>query len=548
MSRRCNEVLETPINIGVRCIFPFHFAETNRILSVVKIDPANLPDNPEVLRQMVLDLSSQLDEHERRYQRVQNILEQLLRWRFGQKREKFDERQMLLFSVQWEAEGRTARELAEELGLDDDDPLAPEEEPEAKPAKRPGHGRKPLPRSLTRERIEHELPESERQCPRCARPMDKIGEEVSERLEYVPATLKVIEDVRAKYACNCGGGVKTASKPPQPIEKGVAGASLLAQVVVSKYADHCPLHRQEGIFRRHGAEISRKTMCGWMKQTADLLAPLYNRLKRQALDSKVVQTDDTPVSVLDRKLPKTRTGRFWTYVGAEATVYDYTPTRKRAGPEEFLKEYRGYLQADAYAGYDRLYAEPERGVVEVGCFAHARRKFYEARSSNLPCVAPALGYIGLLYRIERKARDWTSAKRLRLRERCAAPVLTEFRAYLERSRLAVLPKSPEGKAIAYTLSNWDALSRYATDGDLAIDNNGAERSLRGVAVGRKNWMFLGSDNGGRTAAVLKSFIASCQQSKVEPWSYLRDVLGRVASHPVNALDELLPANWKPASA
>jgi transposase len=240
----------------------------------VKIDPANLPDNPEVLRQMVVDLTTQLDEHERRYQRVQNILEQLLRWRFGQKREKIDERQMFLFAVQWEAEGRSAQQLAEELGLDDEDPLAPEKEPEPKPAKRRGHGRKPLPRSLTRERIEHELSEAERQCPQCDQPMAKIGEEVSERMEYVPASLKVIEDVRAKYACNCGGGLRTAPKPPQPIEKGVAGASLLAQVAVAKYADHCPLHRQAGIFRRHGAEISRKTMCGWMQQTADLLAPL----------------------------------------------------------------------------------------------------------------------------------------------------------------------------------------------------------------------------------------------------------------------------------
>lgn len=513
----------------------------------MKIDPANLPDNPEVLRQMVVDLTTQLAEHERRYQRVQNILEQLLRWRFGQKREKLDERQMLLFAVQWEAEGRTAQQLAAELELDGDDPLAPEEEPAAKPAQRRGHGRQPLPRSLTRERIEHELSAAERQCLQCAQPMTRIGEEVSERLEYVPASLKVIEDVRAKYACGCGGGLKTAPKPPQPIEKGVAGASLLAQVVVAKYADHCPLHRQEGIFRRHGAEISRKTMCGWMKQAAELLAPLYERLKGQALASTVVQTDDTPVAVLDRTLTKTRTGRIWTYVGAEATVYDYTPTRKRDGPEQFLKHYRGYLQADAYAGYDRLYKEPDRGLVEVGCFAHARRKFYEARSSNLPCVAPALAYIGLLYRIERKAREWTSAERLQLRERCATPVLEELRAYLERAQPAVLPKSPEGVAIAYTLSNWRALSRYAVDGDLAIDNNGAERSLRGVAVGRKNWMFFGSDAGGRTAAVLKSFIASCQQSKVEPWAYLRDVLERIAAHPAKAIDELLPANWKPAS-
>jgi transposase len=184
----------------------------------------------------------------------------------------------------------------------------------------------------------------------------------------------------------------------------------------------------------------------------------------------------------------------------------------------------------------------------VGCFAHARRHLYESLSSNLPAVAPALGYVGLLYRIERKGRGWSAAERLELRQRCAVPVLAELKAFLERTRISVLPKSPEGKAVAYALNNWEALSRYAGDGDLAIDNNGAERSLRGVAVGRRNWTFFGSDNGGKTAAVLKSFIASCQRAKVEPWAYFKDVLGRIASHPVQALDELLPANWKPAAA
>jgi hypothetical protein len=360
--------------------------------------------------------------------------------------------------------------------------------------------------------------------------------------------LKVVEEARAKYACSCGGALKTAPKPAQPIEKGLAGASLLAHVAVSKYADHCPLHRQEVIFRRHGAELSRKTMCGWMRQTADLLAPLYQRLKARALDSKVVQTDDTPVAVLDPELPKTRTGRIWTYVGEGATVYDYTPTRQRAGPEEFLKDYRGYLQADAYGGYDALYLKPERGLVELACWAHARRKFYDARSSDLPGATTALAFIGLLYKVERRARDVGRDERLALRQRYAAPVLLEFRNFLERERARVLPKSPQGMAMAYTLSNWAALGRYTEDGDLAIDNNGAERSLRGIAVGRRNWTFFGSDRGGKTAAVLTSFMASCQRLKIDPWAYLCDVLQRIAEHRVDALDELLPANWKPATA
>jgi transposase len=367
----------------------------------VKIDPNMLPDNPDVLRQMVIDLATQLDAHERRLQRVQNILEQLLKWRFGQKREKIDERQLFLFAVQLEATGGDVKELIAELEEDqkhnsDDDNEPPPPATADQPAKPRGHGRKHLPRALLRERIEHELSEAERQCPHCAETMQRIGEERSERLEYVPASLKAVEDVRAKYACSCGGALKTAPKPAQPIEKGLAGASLLAQVAVSKYADHCPSHRQEVIFRRHGLELSRKTMCGWMRQTADLLAPLYGRLKALAMNSKVVQTDDTPVMVLDPELPKTKTGRIWTYVGEHATVYDYTPTRKRGGPELFLKQYRGYLQADAYGGYDALYKEPERGLVEIACRAHTRRKWYEARSSDLQGATTALAFIGLL--------------------------------------------------------------------------------------------------------------------------------------------------------
>ncbi|MBM3792847.1 MAG: IS66 family transposase [Acidobacteria bacterium] len=517
----------------------------------MKIDPNNLPDNSELLRRMVVDLATRLDENERRYRCIQNILEQLLKWRHGQKREKMDERQLFLFAAELEASDGDVKDLIAELEQDQERKPDNQNDPPATGAgdkpKRRGHGRRPLPKTLLRERIEYELSEAERACPHCAATMKRIGEEVSERLEYVPASLKVIEEARAKYGCSCGGALQTAAKPAQPIEKGLAGASLLAQVAVSKYADHCPLRRQEVIFRRHGAELSRKTMCGWMRQTAELLAPLYERLKARALATKVVQTDDTPAMVLDPELAKTRTGRIWTYVGESATVYDYTPTRKRDGPERFLKEYRGYLQADAYGGYDALYKEPKRGLVEVACWAHARRKFYEARSSDLAGTTTALAYIGLLYKVERRAKDLGREDRLAMRQRYAVPVLTELREFLERERVRVLPKSPEGMAISYTLTNWAALCRYSEDGDLAIDNNGAERSLRGITVGRKNWMFFGSDGGGRTAAVLTSFMASCQRLKIDPWAYLRDVLGRIGAHPVNALDELLHANWKPGT-
>ena len=319
-------------------------------------------------------------------------------------------------------------------------------------------------------------------------------------------------------------------------------------MAVGKYSDHLPLHRQEGIFERHGVELSRKTMCDWMRGCAELVTPLYELMKQEVLSSKVVQTDDTPVNVLDPALPRTRTGRIWTYVGDDGhsyTVYDYTPNRSRAGPDAFLQQFRGFLQADAYSGYDEFFNDPERGMREVACWAHARRKFYEAQSSDLMRSTVMLAYIRLLYDVEREARDreLSAAERRALRQSKSKPVLGDIKAYLEAEREKVLPKSPIGQAISYALSNWAALERYSQDGDLEIDNNGAERSLRGVAVGRKNWMFFGSDNGGRTAAVLTSLIATCKSLGADPFAYLRDVFERIGAHPQDRLKELLPDQW-----
>ena len=367
----------------------------------------------------------------------------------------------------------------------------------------------------------------------------------------MPASLVVIQDACQKYACAKGCTVVTAQKPMAPIEKGLPGPGLLAQVVVSKYGDHLPLHRQKEIFQRQGVELSRQTMCDWMRACADLASPLYELMKQQVLGSKAMQTDDTPVPVLDPDLPHTRTGRIWTYVGDREhpyTVYDYTPTRSRDGPEEFLKAFRGYLQADAYSGYDHFYEEPERGIDEVACWAHARRKHYEAQSSDLTRSTVMLAYIRLLYDVEREGRDrkLQGEARRTLRQKKSKPILEDIHAYLERERPHVLPKSPEGEAIAYTLSNWKALIRYCEDGDLEIDNTGAERSLRSVAVGRKNWMFYGSDNGGRTAAILSSLTATCKRLGVDPFAYLRDVIGRIAAHPRSRIAELLPDQWRTA--
>ena len=509
------------------------------------LTPENLPSDAVALRLQMPRTMAQLDAaserlaaKERELERVRHWFEQLLRHRFGQKRERVDENQLFLFAAELASRGQDA-------------PLEPKPANERPRIAVQGHGRQRLPKSLDRRRVVYELAADRRQCPECRSELRRIGEEVSERLEYVPASLHVVEEACQKYACTKGCTVVTAAKPPAPVEKGLAGPGLLAHVAVSKYGDHLPLHRQESIFARQGVELSRKTMCDWMRQCAELVTPLVDLMKEFVLNSKVVQTDDTPVPVLDPELPHTRTGRIWTYVGDTAhpyTVDDYTPNRSRAGPDEFLKEFHGYLQADAYSGYDGIYKETVRGITEVACMAHARRKYFEAQSSDIMRSMVAMAYIHLLYDVEREARDGKldAAQRLGLRQDRSRPILNDMHAYLKRERERVLPKSPIGKAIAYTLSNWGALARYCDDGDLQIDNNGAERSLRGVAVGRRNWTFLGSDNGGRTAAVLSSLIATCKRNRIDPFAYLRDGFQRTGSHPQKRLAELLPHQWQSA--
>jgi transposase len=345
---------------------------------------------------------------------------------------------------------QTEREAAQAVEKDDnDDDGAATPGGSETPAKKKQGGRQSLPRNLKRERIVHDLADEEKHCVRCAQDLRRIGEETCERYEYIPASLMVIEEVCLKYACACT--VRTAGKPPQPIEKSIAGASLLAQVIVSKLADHLPLHRQEKIFERHGAAISRKSMCGWMAQSASLMIPLYAAEKRFLFESKVVGTDDTGVKVLDRKLPFARTGRIWPYYGDSnhpVIVYDYTPTRERAGPERFLTGYRGYLQADAYGGYDAFFKDPARGLIEVACWAHTRRYFYKALDSDQVHMGPALLLIAQLYRVEKRARQFSAGNRLQLRQLQARPILDKLRRYLLEIQLEVLPKSPAGRARA----------------------------------------------------------------------------------------------------
>jgi len=484
---------------------------------------------------MLVDLTAQLDK-------TQRLLRQLMAAKSGTRSEQLSADQLRLFAQELGAD--FPQSAAADREEDSEDPPAAGGTGDRDEGKR--RGRRQLPSHLERQRVVHDLAEEEKHCAACDQDLRHIGEEVSERYEYVPAQMLVIEDACQKYACACT--VKTASKPVQPIEKGTAGASLLAHVIVSKVADHLPVHRQAKMLRRFGVEIADQTMCGWMRQSAELLDPLYARLKQFVLNSKVVGTDDTPVKVLDRRLPETRKGRMWPYVGDRdhpAVVFDYTPTRGRAGPERFLRNYRGYLQADAYVAYDSFFTDPAREMVEVGCWAHARRHVYQARDTEPARMGAVLAYIGQLYAVEKRARRCNvEGEQLRLlREQTSRPVLEQLHAYLLQIRGELLPKSEAGQAVAYVLKNWTALTRYLEDGDLSIDNNHTERSLRGIAIGRNNWVFLGSDRGGRTMAVLRSFVASCELVKVDPFEWYRDVLSRIATHSIQTLDELLPHRW-----
>jgi len=358
----------------------------------------------------------------------------------------------------------------------------------------------------------------------------------------------VVIHVRFTYACRaCEETVVTAPRPAAPIEKGRPGPGLLAQVITAKYADHLPLTRQVDIFTRHGVTLSRQTLCDWVAAAADLLTPVYEDLTATVLASAVLHTDDTPVPVLDRARTETRPGRLWVYVGdgrPADIMYDYTADRSRAGPLAILGNFRGHLQADASAGYDALYATGR--IVEVGCWAHARRYFWDAKASEPVRGLPALAFIQQLYAVEAAAKGLDADTRRARRQADALPVLGRFKLWLDEQADRVLPKSPIGEAIGYARAQWTALTRYCENGALAIDNNAAERALRRVCTGRKNWLFCGSDEGGKRAAILYSLVATCKAHGIDAWAYLRDVLERIPTLPNSRRAELLPRNWKAA--
>jgi transposase len=426
----------------------------------------------------------------------------------------------------------------------------PEEEDEgASRRRRTRHrGRRPLPDHLPRHIHEIHPLEEDLTCPCCGERKIVFGQDVTEELDVVPAKFFVNRYVRFKYACRkCEGYVSVGSLPPRPMDKGIPGPGFLAHLITSKYADHSPLYRQQQIYRRFGLDIPRSTMCGWVSYVASVLSPIVEAMKSSVMASHKVHTDDTPITVLDpaAKPVGSRKGYMWVYIGdQDDVVFEYTNSRKRDGPESFLKGYRGYLQADAFSGYDRIYVGGD--VVEVACWAHARRKFFDAQSSHEAEAKRVLKLIGRLYAVEHRARDRKVApeRLLSWRQRHSRHRLGRLRGELDRLLLCVLPRSPLGQAIRYTLNNWDALNRYTEAPYLSIDNNHSERQIKQLVIGRKNWIFCGSEGGAENAAILFSMIVSCKLAGVDPFAYLRDVLMRIHTQPANRVGDLIPREWQ----
>ena len=513
---------------------------------LMKYTESTLPQDQIQLKTIVLDQQCKLEEQQKiiehirqQYDNLQHQIKCLLRNQYGRKSEQGIPGQGNLF---------------DSLNTDHEQILEQPQEEKIITDARKKSGKRQLPKHLPRKRIEYDIPEDQRICDcGCQQSLKKIGEEILEQLEVIPAQLFVIQHVRFKYGCVHGSKVITAEMPRQPIDKAMAGAGLLADTIIKKYDDHLPLYRQSEMWARQNIDIARSTLCDWVGACAKQLKPIVEQMQKEVLTSPKINSDDTPVPVLDPGSGRTKTGRLWVYLGAgknapSCAVYEYTPTRQQAGPMEFLKGYSGYLQVDAYSGYDILFRKEQKdyAITEVACMAHVRRKFYEIaeQTKTTGSAHQALSYIQRLYAVEKEARSLDDEARKELRERKSKPLLADFKNWLDKLINRVIPKSPLGNAVNYALKNWEALERYLEDGMLDIDNNAAERLIKPVKIGAKNWIFAGNDQGAKNAAIFYSLIETCKLHEINPYDYLRDVLKRLPTQLNSKINELLPWNWK----
>jgi transposase len=505
----------------------------------------------EALEQVACLLTQMRDQNNA----LQIRLLKTLRLQFGRKSEKLSPDQLALVLEKFEeAQAIVETPAAPPEAPAQSAPSTPSEPvstelPAPKPKPRKGHGRKPLPTSLPREVRPLQVPAAERSCTLCGREKPCIGYERSEMLEFVPAGFKVIVNAREKLACRaCEGDVVIAPAADKLIDGGLPGPGLLAQVLVAKYGEHLPLNRQSQIYKRHGVELRVSTLADWVTAATDALAPLAKAILDKAMVAHVLQSDDTGLCVLDRDHPNgSKRGHVWFYVGdMKWAAFVYTPDWKAEGPQSVLAERRGWLLVDGYAGYGALFRREGATAVEVGCWAHSRRYFFEALKAGDERAAVAIDLIGKLFAVDRQAKeDGVGHEELLIRrQRDAAPVLEKLGRWMADLHPRLPPKSSLAQAIGYTVRRWTALSRFLEDGRLPLHNGLSELQARQVAVGRKNYLFAGSDKGAERAAIAYTLISTCMLNGVEPWSYLRDVLDKLAAGwPQRRLDELLPPNW-----
>lgn len=502
----------------------------------MRLDLENLPSDPALLHRLVRDMAAVVTQREGEIERLQTIIKTLQRGQFGRRSERLDPDQLALALEDLDADiGRVEARMPITIKA----PSAPAR-------------RKPLPEHLPRE---DRLLDVEAAVCVCGGALHSIGESVSEQLDWVPASLRVLRVTRPKYACRACNSIVQANAPERPIAGGLATPALLAHVLVSKYCDHTPLHRQAQIFARHGVELSRSTLAGWVGGACWWLEALHERLAKAILASDHLFADDTPVPVLDPGRGRTKTGRLWVYArdqrgwsGPEppAALYVFAPDRKAERPMAHLERFKGVLHVDGYAGFERLTAGGD--VVLAACWAHTRRKFYDvAQAEDTPLAHEALARIAALYAVETEVRGQSPAHRLAARRDVSKPLVDALKAWLE-AQLPLLPgRGKLAEAMRYALSRWTGLTRFLRDGRVELDTNPVERAIRPIALGRKNHLFAGSDGGGERWAVVASLIQTCKLNGVEPYAYLADVLARMCDgHPVNRLDELLPWAWKSA--
>src|ERR1700693_1358549 len=487
----------------------------------------------------ILSKDEQLASRDEEIERLKMLIAKLRRMQFGRKSEKLDRQIEQLELRLDELEASRAEKIASTFATPTAAPVVNQT------AKR---ARQPLPAHLPRET--HKVLPKQEACPDCGGKLKQLGEDVSETLEYVPEHFKVIRQVRPKLACACCDKIVQAEAASRPIARGMAGPGLLAHVLVSKYCDHLPLYRQSEIYAREGVELDRSTMAEWVGGCSRLLEPLVEALRRHVMNAEKLHADDTPVPVLAPGNGKTKTGRLWTYVRDDrpwgdktppAVWFAYSPDRKGEHPQTHLSKFHGTLQADAYAGFEQIY---ETGrIQEAACWAHVRRKFYDLHVAHKsPVAAEAIERIAALYAIEKEIRGHAAGQRRQVRNARARPLLDSLKQWLEETLEKLSRKSDTALAVRYALSRWEALVRYVNDGRIEIDNNAAERSLRTVALGRKNYLFAGSDAGGERAAAIYSLIGTVKLNGLDPEAYLREVLTRIADHPITRIEELLPWN------